>query len=158
MAGLDFNGTCGTCKRDYVRPLTKYEAAFLDSLKIDTSCPHCGGSPSGSSYGLPDIDLELLEAWYREGLQFLDQDEEIIIAGTDLSVFKAFIGTDPDRATAVAEALAIKFYDDDFETDDDREWTADWLIENQEVVTSKSEDYILKELDRRIGKRLEAKS
>ncbi|MEM8824740.1 MAG: hypothetical protein AAGF30_14125 [Pseudomonadota bacterium] len=155
MTDWEFDGTCGVCGRDYTRPLTKYEAAFFDSLDLDMSCPHCGGAPSGSGHGIPEIDLDLLETWWREdGLVFLSQDEDLIMADTKLTILRDFIGDDRDKAEAMAPVLAVKFYSDFFDDDAEREWTARWLVTNRKAVSKFTETYILKELDRRLGDRL----
>ena len=88
---------------------------------------------------------------------FLSEDEDLIIADASLDVIRAFMGDDRDKMTAMAPILAVKFYDDDFSRSSEREWTANWLVENQPTVTASTENYILKELDRRLGDRLAAR-
>ncbi len=143
----EFTATCARCKRDYTRPLTKYEAAFFDNLPLDRSCPHCGGTASASGHPIPDIDLELLEIWYKEGLSFMAQDEDLILAPTKLPILRAFMGSDRDKAAAIAEVLAVKFYEDEFDTAAERQWTATWLIENQDLWRRHVWDYIEKRAD-----------
>ncbi|MBM7070093.1 hypothetical protein [Actibacterium sp. 188UL27-1] len=151
MAEYTFSAACGSCHAEYTRALSKYEAAFFDSLDIDTHCPHCGQRPKLSRHSLPDIDLELLEAWFAdESLVFMIQDEDLIIAVTPLPILRAAIGDDPARAARLAEALAVKFYDDLVESDEERRWLADFLRNNGELWRPVAMDYIVRGVDKRL--------
>ena len=129
--------------------LTKYQVAF-DHYPVVHPCQNCGGTDWESwSKDSVDIDIELLEMWYTDStLSFCDQDEEVIIAEADISVFKEFLRA-PDneqKAIAVGSSLAEKLYNDVFENSKNRDWCIGWLLENKNSWYSTTEKYIIDQI------------
>lgn len=88
LSDYSLSWTCGDCKTQNERSLTKFEAAFCEALKIHRKlcCKKCGGGSSTSmAYPIPDLaDPEIMQAWLGDKkLFFMQQDEELALAGID---------------------------------------------------------------------------
>ena len=88
MPAYSLTWTCGDCKTQNERSLTKVEAAFFYALNIGRRlrCKKCGGTTVSSWFHpTPDpADPEVMEAWLRnKKLFFLEQDEELFLVGID---------------------------------------------------------------------------
>ena len=80
--------SCGDCKTQNERPLTKVEAAFFGALKVQRTlrCKKCGGgNVTAFAHAGPEVsDPEVLQPWLdNEKLYFLEQDEELMLALVD---------------------------------------------------------------------------
>ena len=105
MAELDdpagpLRWTCAACRAANALPLTRRQAAFLDSEPVRREikrrrpiCRACGAlkEPHGSSHSSPPIEDDLLEAWFADkNLVFMMQDEDLIMAAAPLDVLLRF--------------------------------------------------------------------
>ena len=145
-----YTWTCKACKTSNTFMRSKHDAAF-NIIPRKLPCRSCGRTEAASvSWDMPEVDLELLEAWYKNtNLSFLDQDEDLIIAGAEVPVFKAFFATDehpPARQKDLGSILAIKLYDETFESPADRQWCIDWLQLNPKFWRGSTAGYILKKI------------
>ncbi len=118
MPTYSLDWTCGSCKTQNTRPLTKIEAAFFESLKIGRTlrCRKCGGGTVSSwSCPTPDpADPEVMEAWLgNKKLFFLEQDEELFLEGVDARRLIQLLGapkTPSWRGGTLFLALIYKAY------------------------------------------------
>jgi len=145
-----YSWNCKNCGHENTIERTKFEAAFDHSPELKP-CTKCGGTDySSASFDLPGIDLELLEAWHADpNLYFLSQDEDLIIADTDLDVLKAFVeknDTNVERAKSIGPVFAVKFYDDNFNSPKQRKWCVRWLVENESIWVHSTDKYITKKI------------
>ena len=151
----DITWSCAACGHENTRILSRHEAAFFDSLDIDLSCHRCGSKDqSKSGRSIPEIDAELLEEWFSDGHRFLIQDEELLIANSDVSEFVRFLAVETDlssRRAAIGQSIAIKVYDNDFKSPEDREWCQNWLISFPEAWRPFSMDYVVRGVDEMLG-------
>jgi len=141
-----YSWTCKRCTHQNSFERTKYQAAFEHRPKIPP-CIQCGGTKySAASVSMPDIDLELLEMWAAsDDLQFLEQDEDLIMADTPLPIFKAFLGNKPDdkmREGLLIWMSVLKLYEDDFERPEDRNWCIQFLLQRRDQWGNLDRDYI----------------
>lgn len=140
--------TCKKCGQENSFERTKIEAAFNHSPKVPP-CSNCGGTDIKSmGSALPDIDEELLEMWFSNpDLLFLDQDEDLIISGANLDVFKSFLAAKNEtkaRARAMGPILAVKLYDDSFNTPEECHWCIGWLANNRDKWAKYTAGYVTK--------------
>jgi len=143
-----YSWTCKSCAHQNSFERTKYQAAFEHRPTIPP-CDQCGGTTYyAASTGLPDIDLELLEMWAADDdLYFLEQDEDLVIAGTSVSVLKAYLNNKPDdksREALLIWVFVLKLYDGNFDTQDDRDWCIQFLRERPEKWGDTSLGYVWK--------------
>lgn len=143
---------CGDCGTNNSKELTRYEAAFLDSLDLRFECVSCGSTKyQTSSFTQPKIDADLLEAWFKDSsLMFMQQDEDLLVADADLAEIRAFLDR-PDapeaRRAKLGEALAVKLYDGAFKNEAERRWILDWLRAYPEAWRPFAWDYIVEYVD-----------
>lgn len=141
---------CKVCKHENSLMRTKHQAAFEHSPKLPP-CKSCGGNGWVSKGGaMPDIDEDLLEIWFANpNFYFLEQDEDLIIAGADLAILKNFLNADIDRkarSQTLGPIIAVKLYNEDFTSPEDRQWCVDWLIENENSWVEFTMSYIIKKI------------
>ena len=131
--------------------LTKYQAAFFDSLQVDTKCRACGSTKrSRSSFNdLPKIDDELLTQWLAdEKLYFLSQDEDLLMTNISTNrIIQAIVRASPMRARTLFSVLCLKLDSDSFESKDERHATIIYLEENR---TNWESLYIRKAVDEKL--------
>ena len=142
MTKFSFSWTCRDCKTRNEMPLSKFQAAFLEALKVKRSveCKKCGGrNVRGCAWAPPDLDdPELLQAWLSDKkLYFSSQDEELMLVDVRSSVLVELIeseATPPVRRGTLFLALVYKTVGKYFHNPDDariakeylRETHADW--------------------------------
>ncbi|MEP3891055.1 MAG: hypothetical protein ABJN69_11390 [Hellea sp.] len=145
-----YNWTCKNCGHGNSIDRTKIEAAF-DHSPNRAPCTQCGGTDLASAgYSMPEIDEELLEIWYADpALYFMDQDEDLIIAGADLEVLENFLEKNDlkiERAKLMGPIFAIKLYDDNFENSEKRQRCVQWLAQNKEKWVDSIDEYIMRKI------------
>jgi hypothetical protein len=145
-----YSWTCKDCGHENSIERSKHEAAFDHSPKLGP-CAHCSGTEyTSAGFDIPEIDEELLEVWFADPtLFFLEQDEDLIIADTDLEVLKGFLeksSSKVERAKSLGPILAVKLYDINFSNLEQRQWCVNWLVHNKDKWINSTNGYILKDI------------
>ena len=122
-----YHWTCAGCGRDNTNLLTRYQAAFFDSL-AHPRC-RCGRAKSASaSRTMPRIDAELLAHWLADSkLSFSSQDEDLLMADLPVQTIIDALPTRGRRRQALIGVLLVKVHDDVFQNADERRSCLDWL-------------------------------
>lgn len=122
-----YSWTCAGCGRDNTAQLSKYQAAFFDSL-AHPRC-RCGHAKSASgSRAIPKIDAELLAHWLADSrLCFSSQDEDLLMADLQTQTIVGALPAKGRRRQALIGVLLVKVHDGIFQSDAERRDCLDWL-------------------------------
>jgi len=135
--------------------LTKYQAAFIDSHKIDTECKVCGSkkTPRSSFHDMPKIDDELLAQWLAdETLVFLSEDEDLIMSSTSSDLLiNAHKKASRKRALQLLNILLVKTSNATFVDDVEKQLAHDFVLEHQPRWKRASNSYTLKGVKKSLG-------
>jgi len=108
--------TCRKCGTKTERSLDEETAAFVQTRQWSITCPNCNSKILNEGCNTPPLTYDLLKKWARnDSLQFIEQDEDIILAdnnrlGLLLDIFDSDKTTEYKRGIII-QALCVLLYD-----------------------------------------------
>jgi len=162
MSTFEQSRTCSDCGSEETRKLEKLQAAFIQHYDWNDPCSGCGGTRfSTMSMPMPNLDLEIMEAWIADDdLNLMDQDEDIILASKEnLELLKAFVVRDDatlEKRSMLLSALCVLVHDcDESEDGQTLEDSIEFLKDNRQLFEEIGDyaifDYIKKVVYPKIG-------